>query len=1288
MTNASDEIGRGLALVRRRISQLGVLKALLLGAAVAGGALLALMLADHLYAFRMLTRLLLLGAAALAVAAVAGRHLLRARAHPPSDVEVALYVESRRPELQGALLAAVEFGSAQAAGSAIRSYIVDVLMEEAARKLLLADIGRLVRLGRVRSQAAACLAVLLLVGLNAAIFQDYFARQSRRVLAPWIAPEGTGLDGSGGRQRARREGFLTDDLKAPLQFRVSPQNVEAPEGGRIEVTAELSRSPLGAPVLLCYRSQGGAFQQLPMRDVQRVYEYARALEDITQPIEYYVAVGADTSDHYFISVQRRLRVERFELTYTYPDYLKRPPRKIESQAGDVSAVEGSQVAVRLKTNHAPSAGSLRLTAGGTVPMAVGPEGATGVIRITANDTYHYLLRDEKGKELRSDTMFFIEAVPDNPPRLEVVGPNIDLTVHPVSEVTVTVKVTEDQALADVRLHYEVLRDAGDGKTKTQAYVKSLMPKHWTDAVSEAQAVCVLELEGFQPCLRDGDSILYHVEAEDRKGQKAVSDMFSVTVVDFSLCALHPAPHANVKKIVIAPLMKFIAAAWKLEQQRATLSRNAFLGNSKAIAEKLKHPETGKVINFFHKTGDATGVENDPVTAEAYKHTVAAHGLLDQGEPGKAVVELQLVYGTLTRTRDVEPEVTYSGSVAQFATTTGILEPSMGIAKLIAHMNMGDPDEAPPPPEPILVDVAYARKLGRQDMEKIAEVRKDIAKIRRQVKEIGEGEARDAPKLAMASQPQEGDGQPKARRTPQADKAGDQNPQDQKGQPPEARPDEKKGAGGEPKGGEPGKADREKEPGEKGDNGKAAGDQPRPQKPAGGEPGPDQMKQRAEDTAAATEKLADRLHGQLAARDSKEIREGLNDLRAAASRLRRATEEFNRKQISPGLTEAREADRLLGKADEALGNAEQKTLNEMLADATRQAYQLTDRQGRVQAAIDELRKHDDRYKQAVKSGRDDRVAEEKARREGVVAALRALGEEAKGFQGQLARTHEAVKRAGEPAVGQFTEEAVKVMNRQDLPQDMVDSAMDVRQGNLASARKAQDGAAQALQQTLDALNNATDVLSGTKAGAIERASRIAQKVKKEAKDLLAQEDGKVKDEGKGEEKKPSGPDTTKGAGEKRSEPGKGGDQKAEPGKGADRDQPRRPGDKKAPGEKGEVVAHSTQDQDVAQLWSDLRVLVRQLRALDIVPQNAVDILDRTSQSQEEFRRMFSRLRQQDVVAFVGVVSEVADRVASGLEKARAERKLQTGLREECPPVYRRLVGMYYKALSGGEQEPGR
>jgi hypothetical protein len=535
-----------------------------------------------------------------------------------------------------------------------------------------------------------------------------------------------------------------------------------------------------------------------------------------------------------------------------------------------------------------------------------------------------------------------------------------------------------------------------------------------------------------------------------------------------------------------------------------------------------------------------------------------------------------------------------------------------------------------------------------------------------------------------------------------------------------------------------------------------------------------MARRAKEATTQAEALADRLHQQLEGRDNKDIREGLNDLRAAAARLQRATREFARGMVDPGLTEAREADRLLGTADRAQAGAEQKTLNEMVAEATRQAYRLADRQVRVQAAIDELAKHDAQHKAAEKAGRQDLVAQEQGRREGVVAALDALGQEAKGFRGQLDKTNEAAKQAKDPAVGQFVGEAARVMNRQDLPQDMVDSALNVRMGDLKAAGKAQEGAGKAIQQTLDALNNATDVLSGTRTGAIERASRIAQKVKKDAKDLVDKMDGpggpqtrpaKGEDQaragnqatqpGKGEDQARAGNQATQpgkgpdqartgerqpgkgedqartgerqpgkgedqartgerqpgkgedqartgerqpGKGEDQArtgerQPGKGEDQartgERQPGKGEDqaRTGERQPGERqpgeRRPGEQREqVIGHSTQDQDVAQLWSDVRMLVRHLRTLDVVPAAAVDIMDRTSQSQEEFRKIFNRLQKQDAVAFVGVVGEVADRMAADLEKAKAERKLQTGLREECPPVYRRLVGMYYKALSGG------
>ena len=91
-------------------------------------------------------------------------------------------------------------------------------------------------------------------------------------------------------------------------------------------------------------------------------------------------------------------------------------------------------------------------------------------------------------------------------------------MHPL-ELTITVKVTEDQALANVRLHYEVLRDAG-GLTQKEAYVKSFIPK---DGRRGHQCGGRLrpECEGIEPPSATAIRFSITCEAEDRKGQKAV-----------------------------------------------------------------------------------------------------------------------------------------------------------------------------------------------------------------------------------------------------------------------------------------------------------------------------------------------------------------------------------------------------------------------------------------------------------------------------------------------------------------------------------------------------------------------------------------------------------------------------------------------------------------------------------------------------------------------------------------------------------------------------------------------
>ena len=91
-----------------------------------------------------------------------------------------------------------------------------------------------------------------------------------------------------------------------------------------------------------------------------------------------------------------------------------------------------------------------------------------------------------------------------------------------------------------------------------------------------------------------------------QGAEGGLDMFLVTVADFSLYALHPMPHGNVKKIVIA----LADAVHRRGLESRAAARHArprhVPGRQQGDRREMKHPETGKVINFFSKTGDAAG----------------------------------------------------------------------------------------------------------------------------------------------------------------------------------------------------------------------------------------------------------------------------------------------------------------------------------------------------------------------------------------------------------------------------------------------------------------------------------------------------------------------------------------------------------------------------------------------------------------------------------------------------------------------------------------------------------
>ncbi|HUU42293.1 MAG TPA: hypothetical protein VMX57_00850, partial [Planctomycetota bacterium] len=955
------------------------------------------------------------------------------------------------------------------------------------RRIQVVDVRRTVDLSRLAKYGIACVVMLGVFVLAGALFPQFVWRQGERVLVPWRPqPDDAGPG-------AYRPDDLLDpnNLKAPIKFDIVPGNVEVLEGAAVEVIAGLSRDTLGLDPTLFIRSgkpvpggaEGGDWERIPMKSIERIFTYTAAIEDINRPLEYYVAVGNDESDHYNITVRKRLKVLGLETTTEFPAYLRRPPVTLPAYTGDIATLEGSKVTVNVKTNQPVSEGRVTLGSGREIPLVLTEAGGKATLDVNADDTWRYVVKNRVGEEVASERIFFIQALPDRPPTMDVMEPNNDQTLHPLSEVTGVLQVSEDWALDAVRMKLEVIRQGEDKVPERKSETRDFLPETWTGRVDQGTATMVLPLDAFVPKLKPGDSIFYHFEVTDRKGQSAASDLFFISVAEPEVFVYYGSLdwHAPDEKIPISPLMQFIAAAWQLELQRKELAPDELLAKCRQLAEKMLDPESGRLIDFIRlgARGDGKGPvlpDSDPRKKVAADHTKAGYDLLKSGEPGKAVVEFKIVWAIL---KQFFGDASIMLASADMRNPNAVmLEEGETFARIeqFSKMDMRELDRELQQ----LADqqVEWRRKLGRKELEKVEETRKEIAELKKDVEQLAD-DAREG-KTEPKETTEPGEKKPGEEEKPGERKPGEQKPGEEK--PGEEKPGEEKP--GEEKPGE-------RKPGE-------AGEDRRDEQRRG-----ESLADRARRNAQRAEELARNLQDVIEGKEDEEVRKGLGNLRDAAAELERAARDIEGERLDIAETRAKTAHRFLDRAEQDLSDVKFGRLNEMVAAALAQGHRLSERQKKIADATGELEKKSDEIAKDRKRGDPRAGVEEQALREKTKTlseAQAALSEQAEVFKKFVERMHEVSQKSKEEHVARLLDEGVREMQRRELPQKMVDAAVDIRQGDLKQAKKPQEEAAGTIRTVVDALYRASDALSGTKEGALKRAANRAREVKKKGLEL--------------------------------------------------------------------------------------------------------------------------------------------------------------------------------------------
>ncbi len=245
---------------------------------------------------------------------------------------------------------------------------------------------------------------------------------------------------------------------APLYaITVTPGNVAVRRHSDQMITAHVTgMQPEKVQLFARYESASGwepvLMQMQPEAGGAATYQFVFA--GLPENVEYYVGAGPLTSPHYKVRVVDLPSVKEIHVTYHYPEWTGMKPVQ-EEHSGDLRAIEGTEAAIEIETDHPLKDGQLTLDDGQVIHLT-GSDGNKyqGAIHMEKDGAYHVAAIDE-GQQVRLSEDYFIATDKAPPPQVSVERPGGDYRASPIEEITAAVKATDDFGLNDVHLHYSV-----------------------------------------------------------------------------------------------------------------------------------------------------------------------------------------------------------------------------------------------------------------------------------------------------------------------------------------------------------------------------------------------------------------------------------------------------------------------------------------------------------------------------------------------------------------------------------------------------------------------------------------------------------------------------------------------------------------------------------------------------------------------------------------------------------------------------------------------------------------
>ncbi|MBX2991579.1 MAG: hypothetical protein KF749_10490 [Bacteroidetes bacterium] len=323
----------------------------------------------------------------------------------------------------------------------------------------------------------------------------------------------SGFLGAANRLLHYSESFETPQ---PFRFIVEPGNKEVVKGAPVPIVVKVEGVPQKQITLSSKPSGQIQFEERTLvANADGTFNYEMpALKSTTI---YRASAGDVSSDEYTLTVIDRPMAKMLRVNLSFPSYAKLPPRQLDDNVGDVTALRGTRITLSLEANKSLAEAKLVFTQPAnepnrkpiTHPLTVSGNKASGSLMLLREQTYYIHLVDEENITSAEPIEYSLKIVPDAFPTAQILFPGTNIDIAENSRLNMLYKITDDFGFSSLRLAYRLIQSRYEQPWEDFRYLAVTIPTAITNEGDIAHLWPLSELN-----LVPEDVVSYYLEVFD------------------------------------------------------------------------------------------------------------------------------------------------------------------------------------------------------------------------------------------------------------------------------------------------------------------------------------------------------------------------------------------------------------------------------------------------------------------------------------------------------------------------------------------------------------------------------------------------------------------------------------------------------------------------------------------------------------------------------------------------------------------------------------------------------